>query len=191
MDTHYAKINDILVSHCTCWKFYFILGVPFSLWLMNMYHNIIWLFLFITHQLILYYLILTKYYYSSTHSILFDSHYLLLINSFCIIWSSLLFTTLHLSLFLFICSYLYHIFHFGWLMQMPYIIPVLLFITHQPFLYYLIITIITLIISVCLILFFPHIFHFWWLMPMPYIISVLLFVTHEVIRVGINLIKLI
>ena len=80
---------------------------------------------------------------------------------------------------LFICSSLYHIFHFGWLMQMPYIIPVLLFITHQHFLYYLIITIITLIISVCLILFFPHIFHFWWLMPMPYIISVLLFVTHE------------
>ena len=44
-------------------------------------------------------------------------------------------------------------------MQMPYIIPVLLFITHQHFLYYLIITIITLIISVCFILFFPHIFH--------------------------------
>ena len=40
-------------------------------------------------------------------------------------------------------------------MQMPYIIPVLLFITHQQFLYYLIITIITLIISVCFILFFP------------------------------------
>ena len=33
-------------------------------------------------------------------------------------------------------------------MQMPYIIPVLLFITHQHFLYYLIINIITLIISV-------------------------------------------
>ena len=69
-------------------------------------------------EIIQYYLILITY-YSSTLFVLFDHPYCLL-------------------RFISVCFYLfvlifYHIFHFGWLMQMPYIISVLLFITHQHF----------------------------------------------------------
>ena len=157
---------------------YVILGFPSSLWLMNMYYNIIWLFYFITHQLILYYLILITY-HSSTHSVLFDSHYLLLINSFCIIWSSLLFTMLHLSLFLFICSYLLS--HISFWMADANVIY------HSSLNIYYSSTLFVLFgdhylhwsSQFVLFLVFPHIFHFWWLMLMPYIIPVLLFITHE------------
>ena len=69
--------------------------MAFSLWLMNMYYNynIISLSLFITHQLILYYLVITIIthqpiwyylfliiYYSSTHFVLFDHHYYLILT---------------------------------------------------------------------------------------------------------------
>ena len=112
---------------------------------------IIWFSLLITHQLLLYCLIIPIIYYASSQFVF-------------IYW------------FLSFITY----FNFGWLMQMPYIIPVLLLITHQHFLYYLIITIITLIISVCFYFtFFPHIFQFWLLMLMPYIIPVVLYITHE------------
>ena len=50
-------------------------------------------------------------------------YYLLLINTLRIILSSLLFTTHHLSLFLFLFSFWFssHISFFSWLMLMPYI----------------------------------------------------------------------
>ena len=80
-------------------------------------------------------------YYSSTPFVLFDHPYYLL--RFISVFFFFFFFFL-----LFFFSYPYHIFNVGWLMQMPYITPVLLFITHQHFLYYLIINIITLIISV-------------------------------------------
>ena len=128
------------------------------------------------------------YHYSSTHLVLFDFNYLLLINSFCIIWSSLLFNTHRLSLFLF-CSHLFSS-HISFLMAdanakylspKPYylllintlhiILSSLLFTTHYHslFLFYF------------LFFFFSHILHFWWLMLMPCIIQVLLFITHLLI----------
>ena len=93
-------------------------------------------------------------------------------------------------------------------MQMTYIIPVLLFITHQHFLYHMIITIITLIISVCFIFYFSsHIsllmadanssfimyyssthllfilfyLFFAWMMLISHITQVLLFITNQLI----------
>ena len=73
------------------------------------------------------------------------THYLLLINSFCTIWSSLLFTTLHLSLFLFICSYLLSHISF-WMADGNAIYHSCIIIFYSStLLYYLIITIITLI----------------------------------------------
>ena len=123
--------------------------IRFSLLLLINSFNIIWFSLLITHQLLLYYLIIPIIYYASSQFVFI---YLFLSLS-------------HISFWMADANAI--------------IISVLLFITHQHFLYYLIITIITLIISVYFIFFFPHIFHFWWLMQMPYIISVLLFVTHE------------
>ena len=111
----------------------------------------------ITHQLIQYYI--DFHYllqYSSTPFVLFDHPYYLLrfisVFLFLFIFIFLFFIIIIIIFFFFFFllffSYPYHIFNVGWLMQMPYIIPVLLFITHQHFLYYLIINIITLIISV-------------------------------------------
>ena len=65
---------------------------------------------------------------------------------------------------------------------MPYIIPVLLCITNQHILYYLIITIIYYsspkFVLFCSY-FLSHIFNFWWLMLMPYTNPVLFFITNQ------------
>ena len=121
---------------------------PSELHLWNNGHLLIWL---AAHQFILYYLIITIIYYSSSQfvfiyffSFWFSSHilflmadanaiylspksyYLLLINTFRITWSSL-FTSHHHTFFFFFFP---HILQFWWLMLMPCIIQVLLFITH-------------------------------------------------------------
>ena len=88
-------------------------------------------------------------YYSSTLFVLFDHHY---------------YYTDHFSLFYF--YFFPHIFHFRWLMQMPHIIPVLLFITHEHSITHQDI-------------FFTIVFA--WTMLTSHIIQVLLFITHQLI----------
>ena len=139
--SHCRNYSRVSLFPCGWWTCTIILFDYFYLSLINQ----------ICHQLILYYLILIIiYYYSSTLFVLFDHPYCLL-------------------RFISVCFYLfvlifYHIFNFGWLMQMPYIISVLLFITHQHLFllfdhhYYY-----TDHLSLFLFYFFPHIFHFWWL----------------------------
>ena len=111
---------SLINSFCINW---------FSLLLLINSFNIIWFSLLITHQLLLYYLIIPIIYYASSQFVFI---YLFLSLSHFSFWMAYANAIYHSSLIIYYSSTL---------------------------LYYLIITIITLIISVCFILFFPHIFH--------------------------------